>query len=99
MASKQKQPKIKKVSHIFACQGTWKWTCSICGNKYYKMGSHASCYTRYCIICEFAFANQEELVEHAKLWHPEYYCDKCKNSFFFIKNHKQNDHSKKKKTN
>lgn len=84
--------KLKYVSYSFSCQGTWKFMCAICGKKYYKMGHHAQCYKQYCGICDIVTESKEELIKHAKLWHKEYYCDICENSFQHIKEHETNYH-------
>lgn len=92
---KKTKPKVPKIiSYTFECQGTWKWTCSVCWKKYYKLGSHANCYKRYCGICTIVTNSVEELIEHAKLWHKDNYCTICQMPFLYIKNHNNNYHSK-----
>lgn len=64
--------------------------CKICEKKYNKLGSHASCYKRYCWICSIVFDKEIQQQTHSKEFHSDFYCTDCKECITNIQEHKNN---------
>ena len=74
----------------------YKWRCVVCSKEYYKSGSHARCYRRYCSICSWSFTKDDYLKNHALEWHPNDFCSRCNDVFEDkLDIHIQNNHTEK----
>ena len=61
--------------------GIWYWWCDICCKKYIKDDAHASCYDRFCILCEMSFKDVKLCEAHIERYHSNERCDICNQLF------------------
>lgn len=64
--------------------------CKVCDKNYNKLGSHSSCYKRYCSICFIVFDKDSQQQLHSKEFHPDFYCNDCKECIHNLTSHKIN---------
>lgn len=65
-------------------------TCKACNKVYNKLGSHQTCYKRYCWICDIIFDTATQQQKHSVKNHPNFYCSLCKENIMNIDAHKKN---------
>jgi hypothetical protein len=64
--------------------------CIVCKKTYNKLGSHSSCYKKYCWICKIIFKTDLEQQIHSKIDHTNNYCNICKENISNIIAHRKN---------
>jgi hypothetical protein len=65
-------------------------SCKVCSKVYNKLGSHQSCYKKYCWICDIIFKTNTDQQEHSKENHPNFYCNLCKENIRNLTEHRKN---------